>query len=254
MDNAFENVGKAIDSSSGLSLGMLSFPFTYQGEKYFSLGAFLNVSQTDNQVNIISTPQLMTMENEEAKVVIAKNTPFSTSREITDTDREYSNIEYKDVGVTLKVTPLINNKGWIKMDLFQEVSRIDTQRSIRTEGQITPTTRKRTAETTVSVKDGRTVVIAGLMQNKNTDNQSQVPLLGDIPVLGHLFKNTRNQNERTNLMIFITPTIVQTPEDAKKLTQNKSVLLDKLQFDSKGELKAMPQGLIYSGPQKKEDR
>ena len=235
-------------NTDGLSFGMLSFPFTYNNQKFFSLGSFLNISETDNQVNIISTPQLMTMENEEAKVVIAENRPFTTSIEITDNEREYSNIEYKDVGVTLKVTPLINNKGWIKMELFQEVSRVDTQVTQET-GLTTPTTKKRTAETTVSVKDGRTVVIAGLMQNKNSNTETKIPLLGDIPLLGYLFKNITNENRRTNLMIFITPKVVQTPEDAESMTEQKSRILDQLSFDTEGEIKAMPQNFIHSGPQ-----
>jgi len=246
-DNAFKSASNNL-GASGLSFGMLSFPFTYDGKKYFSLGSFLNISETDNQVNIISTPQLMTMENEEAKVVIAENRPFTTSREITDNEREYSNIEYKDVGVTLKVTPLINNKGWIKMELFQEVSRVDTQVTQET-GLTTPTTKKRTAETTVSVKDGRTVVIAGLMQNKNSNTETKIPLLGDIPLLGYLFKNITNENRRTNLMIFITPKVVQTPEDAESMTEQKSRILDQLSFDTEGEIKAMPQNFIHSGPQ-----
>ena len=246
-DNAFKSASNNL-GASGLSFGMLSFPFTYDGKKYFSLGSFLNISETDNQVNIISTPQLMTMENEEAKVVIAENRPFTTSREITDNEREYSNIEYKDVGVTLKVTPLINNKGWIKMELFQEVSRVDTQVTQET-GLTTPTTKKRTAETTVSVKDGRTVVIAGLMQNKNSNTETKIPLLGDIPLLGYLFKNITNENRRTNLMIFITPKVVQTPEDAESMTEQKSRILDQISFDTEGEIKAMPQNFIHSGPQ-----
>ena len=152
------------------------------------------------------------------------------------------------MGVTLKVTPLINNKGWIKMELFQEVSRVDTQVTQET-GLTTPTTKKRTAETTVSVKDGRTVVIAGLMQNKNSNTETKIPLLGDIPLLGYLFKNITNENRRTNLMIFITPKVVQTPEDAESMTEQKSRILDQLSFDTEGEIKAMPQNFIHSGPQ-----
>lgn len=247
-ENAFDSMSGSL-GSNGLSFGMLSFPFTYDNQKFFSLGSFLDISESDNRVNIISTPQLMTMENEEAKVVIAENRPFTTSREITESEREYSNIDYKDVGVTLKVNPLINNKGWIKMELYQEVSRVDTQETIQSREQITPTTRKRTAETTVSVKDGRTVVIAGLMQNKNTENETKIPLLGDIPLLGYFFKSESKEKRQTNLMIFITPKVIQTPEDAQKNTSQKSKILDQLNFNTEGEIKAMPQDFIHSGPQ-----
>lgn len=209
-------------SSSGLSFGLLSFPFTYKGEEFFSLSSFITASQQDNAVHIISTPQLMTMENEEAKVVIAENRPFVTKQETTDSGNDYTNYEYKDVGVTLKVTPLINELGWIKLNIYQEVSRIDPNVDFNT---TTPITRKRTAETTVTVKDGQTVVIAGLMENKTSNNKTKVPLLGDIPILGNLFKTTTDQKEKTNLLVFITPHIVQDKQQIKKLTQKKVKLI-----------------------------
>lgn len=166
---ASDIVGNTLGSGSAVSLGLLSLPFSamIDGEEmtFYGLGAFLQASQSDSEVQIISTPQLMTMENEEATVVIAENRPFITSREgETGTDQEFTNFEYKDVGVTLKVTPLINNQGWIKLNLYQEVSRIDPSVEFDTQ---TPITRKRTAETTVTVKDGQTVVIAGLMEKKS---------------------------------------------------------------------------------------
>ncbi len=230
---------------AGLSFGVLSFPFTFQGEEFFSLGAFINASQNDNTVQIISTPQLMTMENEEAKVVIAENRPFITSREETTAGNDFTNFEYKDVGVTLKVTPLINNKGWIKLNLFQEVSRIDPNVEFTSQ---TPITRKRTAETTVRVKDGQTVVIAGLMEDKNSNTESKVPGLGDIPIFGHLFKNTSKEDSKTNLMIFITPHVVDSLEAARKMTLDKSKLLNKLRFDIDGHVKPISSSFILHQP------
>ncbi len=235
-------------SNTGLNLGFFSFPFTFNNQKYFSLSSFINVSQTDNRVKIISTPQLMTMENEEAKVVIAENRPYLTSREETESGNNFSNFEYKDVGVTLKVTPMINNQGWIKMAIYQEVSRADLA-ALATQGlsATTPITRKRTAETTVSVKDGQTVVLAGLMEKKNSKTKSQIPLLGDVPILGHLFKNTDDTNEKTNLMVFITPHIVKTPDDARALTYNKSKILNKIRFGDEGRVQALADEFsIYS--------
>ena len=230
---------------SGLSFGVLSFPFTFQGEEFFSLGAFLKASQQDNSVQIISTPQLMTMENEEATVIIAENRPFVTSREVSENDREFNNIEYKDVGVTLKVTPLINNQGWVKLNIYQEVSRIDPNVAFDTE---TPITRKRTAETTVMVKDTQTVVIAGLMEKKTTNNESKIPLLGDMPLLGSLFKTNTDIDEKTNLMVFITPRVVQAPEDAGAIAYSKSRKLNELRYNLKGQIEAIPDGFIPFQP------
>jgi general secretion pathway protein D len=224
------------EAKSGLSLGTLALPFTFNGEEYFSLGAFINASQTDNAVHIISTPQLMTMENEEATVVIAENRPFITSRQESEANIDYSNFEYKDVGVTLKVTPLINNQGWIKLNLYQEVSRIDPNIEFNSQ---TPITRKRTTETTVSVKNGETVVISGLMENKASDTHSKVPFLGDIPGLGHLFKSTNDQEAKTNLMVFITPRVVQTAQDAQAIAYSKSRNLNQLRFGPEGKIQAM---------------
>ena len=244
--SSVDDITSAIASNpAGLSFGILSFPFTFQGEEFFSLGAFINASQNDNSVQIISTPQLMTMENEEAKVVIAENRPFITSREESETGNDFTNFEYKDVGVTLKVTPLINNKGWIKLNLFQEVSRIDPNVEFTSQ---TPITRKRTAETTVRVKDSQTVVIAGLMEDKNSNTESKVPGLGDIPLFGNLFKNSSKEDSKTNLMIFITPHVVDSLDDARKMTLDKSKLLNKLRFDIDGHVKPISSSFILHQP------
>jgi general secretion pathway protein D len=246
---AADVAGRTLGSGNAVSLGLLSLPFsaTLDGEEmtFYGLGAFLQASQSDNEVQIISTPQLMTMENEEATVVIAENRPFITSREgETGTDQEFTNFEYKDVGVTLKVTPLINNQGWIKLNLFQEVSRIDPNVAFDTQ---TPITRKRTAETTVTVKDGQTVVIAGLMEKKSSNTQSQVPGLGDLPLLGRLFQSTEDEVKKTNLLVFITPQIVQDQKSAQKLTYDKSRQLNRLRFQEDGRIQPIPDGFIVFG-------
>ena len=236
-----QDVTEVLDrlGSKGLSLGTLSFPFTFQGREYYSLGAFITASEQDNAVHIISTPQLMTLENEEATVVIAENRPFITSREESDADNDYTNFEYKDVGVTLKVTPLINNKGWIKLNLYQEVSRVDPTQIRGDLTETTPVTRKRTTETTVAVKDGETVVISGLMENKTSNTESQVPLLGDIPILGHLFKARNDTKAKTNLMVFITPKVVADNEDAQALAYTKSRDMNRFRFEGEERFPAL---------------
>ncbi|HMB32309.1 MAG TPA: type II secretion system secretin GspD, partial [Desulfohalobiaceae bacterium] len=234
--------------TSGLSFGILSFPFTYQGNTYYSLGSFLKASQQDNKVHIVSNPQLITMENEEAKVVVAENRPFLTSQQTTETENDYSNYEYKDVGVTLKVTPLINNKGWIKLSIYQELSRVDPTQITGDLTATTPVTRKRTAETTVRVKDGNTVVIAGLIEDKKSNSETKIPILGDIPYVGPLFTTQDNKNKKTNLMVFITPRVIKDTDDSKKITYEKSRLLNKLQFGLDGYLDVIPEGFITYGP------
>jgi len=240
--------GRQQFGDSGASLGILSFPFTFDGNTYYNLSSFIQASQTDNKVNIISTPQLLTMENEQAKVVVAENRPFITSREIsTDTDREFSNIEYKDVGVTLKVTPQINEKGSVKMDIFQEVSRVE-RRVLEEIGAKTPVTSKRTAETRVEVRDGQTAVIAGLIEEKSTQTDSAVPLLGQIPGLGWLFKQRSHSDSKKNLMVFLTPNVVRSEQDMRSIWSEKKKRMSRLSYGVKGKVEPMSAPFLVSEP------
>jgi general secretion pathway protein D len=232
-------IASNIAGSSGASLGILSFPFQFGDNTFYNLSSFIQASQNDNKVNIISTPQLLTMENEQAKVVVAENRPFITSREIsTDTDREFSNIEYKDVGVTLKVTPQINEKGSVKMDIFQEVSRVE-RRLLDEIGAKTPVTSKRTAETRVEVRDGQTAVIAGLIEEKSTQTDSAVPWLSQIPGLGWLFKQRTRSESKKNLMVFLTPNVVRSEQDMQHIWSDKKKRMSRLSYGVKGKVEPM---------------
>ena len=233
---------------SGAALGILSFPFTFDDNTYYSLSSFIKASQTDNQVDVISTPQLLTMENEEAKVVVAENRPFITSREITsDTDREFSNIEYKDVGVTLKVTPQINEQGSVKMDIYQELSRVQ-QKAVPGITAKTPVTSKRTAETRVEVQDGQTAVIAGLIEEKSTQRNTGVPLLNRFPVLGWLFKQRSQQESKKNLMVFLTPHVVRSDQQMRSLWSEKQKRISRLSYGITGKVEPMNAPFQVSGP------
>ncbi len=232
------NVEDVAGGGTGASLGILSFPFTFGGNTYYSLSAFLQASQTDNRVNIISTPQLLTMENEEAKVVVAENRPFITSREIAENDREFSNIEYKDVGVTLKVTPQINEQDLVKMDVYQEVSRVE-QRALDAIGAKTPVTSKRTAETRVEVRDGQTAVIAGLIQEKSTRSEKGVPGLSQIPLLGWLFKQQGDTQSKKNLMVFLTPQVVRTDQQMERVWAEKRKRMSRLSYGIEGKVQSI---------------
>jgi general secretion pathway protein D len=229
---------------TGVSFGVLSLPFSYDGKDYFSLGAFVQASQTNSDVNIISTPQLMTLENEEAKVVIAENRAYQTSNTVSDGD-QYENYEYKDIGVTLKVTPQINDRGSVKMKIFQEASRVD--KSVEAD-DTKPTTRKRQAETTVEVADGQTVVIAGLIEDSSDDSISKVPLLGDIPILGWLFKTKSTSNSKKNMFVFITPHVVNSPEDSRKVFLDKMKLIESVRYDSHGRIEPIDKPMYVAGP------
>jgi general secretion pathway protein D len=217
---------------SGLTAGVVSFPVTIGGITFSNLAALITAGQTDNNFNIIATPQLMTLDNEEASVVVAENIPFSTRVDegTAVTDRAIQSFEYRDVGVTLKITPQINEKRFVKLKIFEEISRVvsETTRLSPTQVVLAPTTTKRTAETNVQVRDGQTVVIAGLVGDNVDITSTKVPCLGDIPIVGWLFKSETRNTTRTNLLVFLTPYIVAAPEEADQIYLRKSKMMEKV--------------------------
>jgi general secretion pathway protein D len=146
--------------------------------------------------------------------------------------------------VTLKVTPQINEKRFVKLKILEEVSKVVTQTTVT--GVLAPTTRKRKAETLVEVKDGQTVVIAGLIGEDSTSSRSAVPCLGDIPLLGWLFQSVSREKQPTNLFVFLTPYIVANPEEAGQLYQERSEHMQNLRDGGKGKIK--PQGGTSTAP------
>jgi general secretion pathway protein D len=174
-----------------------------------ALGALARFLQSDGDSNVLSTPNLLTLDNEEAKIVIGQNVPFITGQFTSNNSNSgsvnpFQTIERKDVGLTLRVKPQISENGTVKMQIFQEVSSID-RRFSSTEGLIT---NKRTIESTVLVDDGAIVVLGGLLQDDTTNSKEKVPGLGDIPFFGNLFKSEARSRKKTNLMVFIRPVIV----------------------------------------------
>lgn len=185
---------------------------------YPNIGVLLKALQTKGDVEVLSTPNLLTTNNEEAEIVVSTNIPYKTSTVYDSNGNPRDNFEYRDVGLTLRFTPQINDDDFVKLKLFQESSDVI---SFTTGDQIAPATSKRTAKTTVLVKDGATIVIGGLIRDKKTMSQSAVPCLGDIPLLGVLFRDQSNSGEKTNLMIFLTPRVIRDQSGMEKLTGEK---------------------------------
>ena len=232
--------------ASGLTLGVIGQAIrvaTVGGADitFPNLAAFINAYQADTDVRILATPQLLTLDNEEAEMTVGKNVPYVTRQDTTtNATINYSSYEYKDVGITLKVTPQINKEGFVRLKLDQSVTKLDAQTQDVGTGQkiLAPTTLKRTAKTTVTVRSGDTVVIGGLIEDSTSDGIYKVPLLGDIPLLGWLFKYKTKVGDKTNLFIFITPRIIQKPEDATDIHQDKKDYMQSLQ---EGTIKTTPQ-------------
>jgi hypothetical protein len=225
-------IQKVINGLSGLSIGGLgnyiTVPVTKSDGTTFNLSApgfaaLFSLSEFNNVVNILSTPHILTSDNSEAEIVIGKNVPFLSSieRQATTTSQPLlQSIERKNVGITLRIKPKISEGDFVKLDIFQEISALATTTVAGAADLITTT---RSAKTTVVVKDRQTVVIGGLIQTQKVKSVTKVPILGDIPILGWLFRYSSEQDEKTNLLIYITPYIIDNFEDLEELRSKKQV-------------------------------
>ena len=233
MDNsAIQNI---ITGLSGMTMGglgnFLNVPITTIGSdgkattttlSVPGFSALFSLNEFKGSVNILSSPQILTSDNKEAEIVVGENVPFISKRElgVTTTSTTLNSIERKDVGITLRLTPQITEGDYVKIDLYQEISSVknDSETILINIG---PTTTKRSTKTSIVVKDTQTVVIGGLMEEKEIVSINKIPILGDIPVLGWLFKNQSRNKTKTNLLVFLTPHIVKEAEQLMKLTDDK---------------------------------
>ena len=187
-----------------------------------ALGALARFLQADGDSNVLSTPNLLTLDNEEAKIVIGQNVPFVTGQYTANNSNSgavnpFQTIERKDVGLTLRVKPQISENGTVKMQIFQEVSSIDT-RSSSSSGLIT---NKRSIESSVLVDDGAIVVLGGLLQDDTSNSQEKVPGLSNVPFFGNLFKSEARSRKKTNLMVFLRPVVVRDGAAAEALSMGR---------------------------------
>jgi len=213
---------------AGLSVAVLGNTITLpDGSTVRGLGALARALQSNNLGNILSTPNLLTLDNYQAKIVIGQNVPFvtgsfATAAAATATGARavnpFQTIERRDIGLTLRIKPQISEGSAIRLEIYQEVSSIDpTARA----GASDLVTTKRSLETKVVVDDGNTIVLGGLIQNTLTVTTQQIPLLGDIPFLGALFRFKSEDRKRTNLMIFLRPVIIRSADESYRVTQDR---------------------------------
>lgn len=191
-----------------------------------SFGIMFQALQTDNAVNVISSPHILTTDNEEAEITVGENVPFQSgyssissllgSSSTSLASMPMVSVQRQDVALRLKLTPHVNQSDFVRMEVEQEINEVKSIDPI-----VGPTTSKRKATTVVVVKDQQTVVIGGLITEKTKENVQKVPLLGDMPILGYLFKTTSRVNEKTNLLIFITPYIIRDESDLRRIFMEK---------------------------------
>jgi general secretion pathway protein D len=170
----------------------------------------LNALQTDSDLNVLSAPNVITTDNEEAEIVVGRNVPFVASRATSATNLAnlFTTVERHDVGITLRMTPQITADDFVRLALFEEVSDIDQTTNVGDPTLVGPTTTIRSAATEVAARDGQTVVIGGLLSDTIRTDETSVPYLGHIPVLGHLFRRNQDMRTKTNLLVFLTPHII----------------------------------------------
>ncbi|MFH0810182.1 MAG: type II secretion system secretin GspD [Pseudomonadota bacterium] len=186
-------------------------------------GTLIQALESDADTNILSTPTLLTMDNEEAEIFVGEQRPFlksDLSSVVSSSDTSVSKTyEYKDVGLRMKITPHVTSNKFVRMKVFQEIKGVLKVEGTPESGAISTT--NRSANTTVVVRDGETIVIGGLIQETRDNVTSKTPCLGNIPVLGWAFKTTSKEKHKTNLIVLITPHIVTSPEDIRNLTDLK---------------------------------
>jgi general secretion pathway protein D len=235
-NNIISASGNITTVGQGLNIGIVNGTTTIPGVgTVLNLGMLARALETDTNANILSAPNLMTLDNEEAKIVVGQNVPFITGSYQPPTSSNpssqspFQTIERKDVGLTLKIKPQIMQGGTVKLQVYQEVSSVVAS-ATTSAGFIT---NKRSIESNILVDENQIVVLGGLIQDSINNVQSKTPLLGDIPLLGHLFRYETRQRTKTNLMVFIRPYIMYQENGYQKLTADRYEQMNKKREDSR---------------------
>ena len=218
--NIVSAAGNISTVGTGLNIGLVRGKINIPGVgEVLNLGALARALEANQKGNILATPNILTLDNEEAKIVVGQNVPFVTgsfTQSSNSSTNPFQTIERKDVGLTLKVTPQVAEGSTVKLKAFLEVSSVvPTTANVKSADLIT---NKRSVENTVLVDDGQIVVIGGLIQDDTKNNDSKVPLLGDIPFIGNLFKYQTRNRDKTNLMIFLRPYVLRDGRAANQIT------------------------------------
>jgi general secretion pathway protein D len=248
---AAQNKPELISGLNGATFGFGKTETKSNGDRTF-YGALIQALSTMSNANLLSTPSIMTIDNQEAKIVVGQNVPFitgSTSSSGSGTSNPFTTIERKDVGITLKVIPHIGDGGTVKLEVEQEVSSVVP--SVAGVNSADLITNKRSIKTTILADDGQTIVLGGLIQDDSSQSVSEVPLLSKIPVLGHLFRSKSHSKTKRNLLVFLQPLILRDGQSAAALAtqQYQQTRMLQLEVSAKGQLTRLPEQIneIYQG-------
>ena len=233
----------ALLSTPGFLVGALRNPISLDiggGEQQLlNIPMLLRAFQGNTNVEVLATPNLLTTDNEEAEIIVGEQRPFLTSaNQIPDAGiiNRVNTFDFRDTGITLRITPQISKGHTVRTELFLEITRFVSEAEV---GAVTTT--KRSTKTTVIVDDGQTIVLGGLIQDTSNDAETRVPFLSNLPLLGGLFKQTAVTNNKTNLLIFLTPHIISTRDDVDRVTTHKQQQAHKPEAIEQKLLEGQPQ-------------
>ncbi len=212
----------------GFSFGVIKQGIKIGGITFPNIGAVLRAYKSDSDINIISTPQILTMDNKKAEISVGENVPYITSQNTTTSEQDYTQYEYRDVATKMTITPHINQADTMRLEIETEIVKLKGSSL-----ELTPTTFRRTANTTVIINDKDTVVIGGIIGQDSTETEVKVPLLGDLPGVGWLFKSQATTTTKNNMFIFITPKIIRNPADIAGVTLEKEDNMSSVMPESK---------------------
>ncbi|SAI39590.1 general secretion pathway protein D [Bordetella ansorpii] len=220
---------------SGLSLGLVKGTVDVLGNEVINLGVLARALQDSGQANILSTPNLLTLDNEQASILVGQTVPFVTGSYVTSgsdsTSNPFQTVEREDIGLKLNIRPQISEGGAVKLDIYQEVSSIDDARSNATTGIVT---NKRAIDTSVLIDDGQIIVLGGLLEDSMTISSKNIPGLSNIPLLGALFRYDSRQRTKTNLMVFLRPYVLRDSRSSANVT------LDRYDYMRRAQSNAQP--------------
>ena len=214
----FDSSTLSAGTNFGVSAGTAGFNIAITGG---DLSFFLRALQAQGRLEILSRPQILTCDNQQGEVKVGQRVPFIRESRVTESGTTLNTIQYEDVGINLLVTPRINPDGFVRLEVEPEISQLSESTIQVSEGVNAIIVNSRSAKTTVTVQDGHTIIIGGLITTREENREDKVPFFGDLPLVGNLFKSTKIVKERAELLIILTPHILRNTTDIDTMTQRE---------------------------------
>ena len=215
-----QGLDSALGGGTGAVLGVVGDEIEFQGQSFTSFSGFIQATRQDQDLNILANPQLLTLNNEEAEINVSQVIPVSAKVVTNSNLQTTTEFEFKDVGVILTIRPQITGNDKVRLLIKQESSSVASRQAAASSDQQAITTLKRSINTQVLVDNNNTVAIGGLIQDQIVESESKVPCLGDIPLLGWLFKSRTEELRKTNLIVFIRPRIITSQADLREISDS----------------------------------